>query len=328
MAMSEIFSVTAILVSLFIGLGGGVLALVVRLIMGDGTASLWRALETLLTGFFGAFIAHAFIWLMLAAGHHSGIAVTLTSLFFFIWPGVINVFAHIFAGHPVIGENAVLVIALVVGGGVGVMDGLWATHRWLGIGPLAFLLDITWGLGGSTNGFLLHVINFAWGDHADGDDEIRLEAHRYKSGFFIKPGFAFTQGAVMSDMRWGPVEEGDKPLYHHETMHTWQNRILGPLFWFSYIGWMAATLLPALVAGLIGRRVADALTWWTYYDNPWEVMAYGINDPDDRTGVLNPDGTAISGWLCWPWVLVIVLNAVVTVGFAILFATLFGKAYF
>lgn len=322
--MHVIFSVQAIVASLLIGAGGSILALIVRLVKGDGADSLWRMLETFLTGTLGAFLAHTFIYLMLWAGGHSHLAVTLTSLFFFVWPGLINVIAFLATGHPVIGQQGVLWIALIVGGGVGIMDGLWATHRWLGIGPLAFLLDVTWGLGGSTNGLLLHLINFAWGDHGDGDAEIRQESHRYQRGFFIKPSFAFTQGAVMSDMgNWAPGTD----LFKHERLHVWQNRILGPLFWFSYIGWMIVTFIPALIAGLIGQAVGDALTWWTYFDNPWEVMAYGIANPGDRTGQLASDGSAISGWLCWPWVVAIILNVAVTGGFAVLFVTLFAKAY-
>jgi hypothetical protein len=322
--MTEILSVHAVVGSLLIGVAGAILALIVRLVKGDGADALWRSLETFLAGTFGAFLAHTFIYLMLAAGGHSAITVTLTSLFFFIWPGVVNLFSQLAVHHPVIGEPAVLWLALIVGGGVGVTDGLWATHRWLGIGPLAFLLDVTWGLGGSTNGLLLHLVNFAWGEHADGDGEIRLEAHRYKAGSYIKPHFAFTQGAVMSDTGgWNPSTD----LFKHESLHIWQNRILGPLFWFSYVGWMIVSFIPALVAGLIGSKVGDALTWWTYFDNPWEVMAYGIANPTDRTNQTLSDGTAIPGWLCWPWVVAIILNAAVTTGFAILFINLFIRAY-
>jgi hypothetical protein len=97
-------------------------------------------------------------------------------------------------------------------------------------------------------------------------------------GFAVRSGFAFTQGAVMSNTdTWDPTSD----LFKHETIHIWQNRVLGPFFWFSYVGWMVLTIIPALIAGLIdsGRRIGDAVTWWTYFDNPWEVMAYGIANP-------------------------------------------------
>ena len=314
--MLEVFSLEVAVICLGIGAGGAVLALIVRLVKGDGADSLLRALETFLTGALGAFLAHTFIYLMLAAGKHSDLTITLTSFFFFIWPGLVNVISQLAVHHPVIGEPGVLLIALVVGGGVGVMDGLWAIHNWKGLGWLAFPLDITWGLAGSTNGLLLHVINFAWAGHADGDDEIRHDAHRYASGFRLKQNFVFTQGAVMSDSQnYSPGTD----LYFHETLHCWQNRILGPFFWFSYMGWIVVIYIPSLIAGAIGGRVADAITWWTYYNNPWEVMAYGIADSSDRSGEAD--------WLCWPWALVIVIDAIVTVGGGALFVTLFMKAY-
>jgi hypothetical protein len=301
-----------------IGVAGAILALVVRLVKGDGAKSGLRALETFLTGTFGAFLAHTFIYLMLSAGGHRPIAVTLTSLFFFIWPGVVNVVSHLASGNPVIDEGAVLWIALVVGGLVGVMDGLWATHKWLGIGPIGFLLDVTWGLGGSTNGVLLHLFDTILTTHADGPDEIRHEAHRYIKGFRIKTDFVFTQGAVMSDSgAWKPGTD----LFTHESIHVWQNRILGPFFWFSYASWMVLALLPSIAAGIIGKNVSDAIQWWTYFDNPWEVMAYRLANPADRMGWNKPR------WLCWPWPVAIALAPPVLAAVAALFIDLFVIAY-
>jgi len=317
--LGAVFGHGVLIAALLIGAGGALVALIVRLVKGDGAPpALLRALETLLTGALGAFFAHTFIYLMLAAGHHSDLAVTLTSLFFFIWPGLVNVISLIAVHHPVIGEAALLWIALAVGGAVGVMDGLWATHKWAGLGIIGFPLDVTWGLGGSTNGVLLHLINTLITRHADGPDEIRHEAHRYIKGFRIKEDFAFTQGAVMSDMgEWTPASD----LFQHESLHVWQNRLLGPFFWFSYTAWMLVTLVPALIAGLIGGAVGDALQWWTYFNNPWEVMAYGIANPTGRTGWNK------AGWLCWPWVVAAALALPIMGAIGVLFGFLFLKAY-
>ncbi len=319
--MSEILSPTAVAASLLIGGAGGVLALSVRLIKGDRAGALWRMLETFLTGALGALLAHAFVVLLLRAGGHSDTAVTLTSLFFFIWPGLINVAAHLATGHPVIAESGVLWISLVVGGAVGVMDGLWATHRWLGVGPIAFLLDVTWGLGGSTNGLLLHLFDTLAGRHADAPADVRRESHRYADGFHVKPNYVFTQGAVMSDAASAPP---GSPLFRHETLHTWQNRILGPFYWMSYVAWMVVSFLPALIVGALEGKLADTIQWWTYYNNTWEVMAYGIADPHDRDGW--PAGT-VTSWMCWPWPLVVVVDLVATAGFAAVFGYAFLKAY-
>ena len=46
---------------------------------------------------------------------------------------------------------------------------------------------------------------------------------------------AFTQGACMSSI--GSEKPGSN-LWKHELVHVWQNRILGPFFWFTYVGWM------------------------------------------------------------------------------------------
>ncbi|MBO9560188.1 MAG: hypothetical protein J7515_16590 [Caulobacter sp.] len=324
--MERIFSLEAILGSLAFGVAGALVALIVRLVKGDGSAALWRVLETFLTATFGAFLARTFISIMLSVGGDSDAAVTVTSLLFFIWPGVVNLISLGF-GHPVIGVEALLWIALVVGGLVGLFDGLWATHKWAGLGAPAFLLDVTWGLGGNTNGVLMHLINFAWADHGDGPDENRHDAHRYKQGFAIRSGFAFTQGAVMSNTdAWDPTTD----LFKHETIHIWQNRLLGPFFWFSYAGWMLVTLIPALIAGLIdsSRRIGDAITWWTYFDNPWEVMAYGIANPTDRTGQQFMDGSGtVTGWVCWPWPLAIVTSVIGVVGLGAAFVAIMMAGY-
>ncbi len=323
--IDRVFTAEALLVALLIGLGGGVLALIVRLILGHGTAALLRALETLITGFLGAFLAHGFIGLMLLAGGDSHGAQVVTSLFFFIWPGVVNLLSWAF-GEPLIGVHGLQVLALIVGGAVGVYDGLWASHKWLGLGLIGFPLDVTWGLAGSTDGVLLHLINTYWGKHRDDAPgapvaEARQGAHLYRSGFRLKTDFAFTQGAVMSDMTThGPTD----PLFAHESIHVWQNRVLGPFFTFSYFGWMVLTFIPALIAGLIDsqKRVGAALEAWTYYDNPWEVMAYGIANPTSRIA------RGSSGdWLYWPWAIAIIFAVPGLFVLGLLFVLIFAGAY-
>lgn len=306
--VARIFALEPLLVALGIGLVGAILAAIIRAVKGDGAGSVaLRALETFLTAALGAFLARTFISLVLELGGNTDGTVVVTSLLFTIWPGVINLVSWAF-GDPIIGVDGLLWIALVIGGLVGLNDGLWAIQRWLGFGVLTFLLDVTWGLGGSTNGALLHLINIVWGDHGDGAAENRQSAHRYSSGFRLKSGFAFTQGAVMSNMGGhGP----GSPLHNHEFIHVWQNRILGPFFWFSYMGWMAVLFAPALIAGLIGKSVGNTILYWCYYNDPWEVMAYSIANPTSRTG---------PGWQCWPLPLAIPLNVLVTAGLGAFFA--------
>jgi hypothetical protein len=87
------------------------------------------------------------------------------------------------------------------------------------------------------------------------------------------------------------------------------------------------TFIPALIAGLAssGRKVGDAIQWWTYFDNPWEIMAYGIANPESRTRQNFSDGTPIAGWCCWPWPVAIGLAApgiaILLAVFGLIFAT-------
>lgn len=323
--MDRLFTVESILVSLGIGVLGALIALIYRLAKGDGASALWRAMEALLLAFAGATIARLFIGILLLATGETPAAQTVIGLLFFIVPGLINLVSLAF-GDPVFGTDGLLWFALIVGGVAGAYDGIFAIHRWKGLGVFSFLLDMTWGLAGTTVGIALHLVNTGWGRHADDPvghawsnaSETRQSAHRYVRGFSLKPAlhFAFTQGSVMSHMTSNGVTSG---LHRHESIHVWQNRLLGPFFWFSYVGWMLMLLVPGLIAGLVstGQRVAQAIEWWCYFNNPWEIMAYGIANPAGRTG--QPGGH--EAWLCWPWVVAMVLGAA---GVSLLALAFFG----
>jgi hypothetical protein len=179
---------------------------------------------------------------------------------------------------------ALLWIAATVGAFTGMMDGLWQTHQWVGPGVVAFALDETWGLAGSTQGDLLHVVNFTWGDHVVG--ETRTDAHRYQSGFAVQSGFAFTQGAVMSSNR----TPAGMPLFAHENTHVWQNRLFGPFFTLTYIAWLIVFLIPGLIYGLASGIGAGAgIESFSYFSNPWEAWAYAVQGVD-RTSVARGTG--------------------------------------
>jgi hypothetical protein len=118
-------------------------------------------------------------------------------------------------------------------------------------------------------------------------------------------GYAVTQGSVMSNM--GNNGPADAPsLFAHEATHVLQNRVFGPLFTLTYLGWMAVLLLPGLITGLCSRvlRVFETLQWWCYYDNPWEVWAY-------RNGGARSDPNAV---LCWGLPVALPLGLIFLVG--------------
>ena len=256
-----------------------VIAFMIRLIFGavaknEGGHALIPALETAVITLLGGFIARMFISIVLASADDShGISLAVGWGFFFP-VGVIDTIIYLIVQHPVLtAPDVILWIAAVVGAFAGMMNGIWRSYDWDALGVPAFLLDTTWGLAGTTNACLLHLINFAWGDHADESFDRRQNNHRYKKGFAIKGQFAFTQGNVMSNLK----VDSSNDLWHHENTHVWQNRGFGPLFTLTYVGWMVLLFIPSLiVAGVTRSNLADTIMALCYYNNPWEVWAYKV----------------------------------------------------
>jgi len=266
--VSQTLDGTALIVSALLGLAGFFIRAAVGGIRGEDRTALLRGLEIGLLAFFGGTLARGFIGLALALGKDSPTAIAAATWIFFPWAGLVSSLWAVVSGHPLLSRDGLLWFALGVGSFVGIMDGVWRIHPWVGVGVLSFVLDVTWGLTGNLNACLLHVWNFFGGGHAL---EPRTGAHRYARGFYVKKDFAFTQGSAMSDL---PDLPGT-PLYAHERTHVWQNRVFGPLFVFSYVGWMLVMLVAGLVAALIEKvNVAQALEDYCYYNNPWEAWGY------------------------------------------------------
>ena len=77
----------------------------------------------------------------------------------------------------------------------------------------------------------------------------------------------------MSNLSDGPGTS----LYAHEKTHVMQNRLFGPFFVLSYIGWMVVMFIPGLIAGLAsGRGIGDGIEKWCYFNNPWEAWGYAV----------------------------------------------------
>ncbi len=167
--------------------------------------------------------------------------------------------------------QGLLLTGALVGAGAGMMDGSYQVHR--GSGAFPFPFDVTWGLSGTTNGCFLHMIDA--GKHitpaqlaAGGFTTTRNDSHQYNNGFAVKPTATFTEGSVMSNFK--------PSVMYHEMLHTYQNRVLGPMYTISYLLWMAMAFLPAVVAGLMSGNGFNAIYAWCYVDNPFEAMAYAI----------------------------------------------------
>ncbi len=262
-----------------------------------------RAVEAAILAPLGGLLARTFVGLILSAGNNSPAAALTVGWAFFLWPGVIDTLLLLLHVGPVFTAPILLWTAAVVGSFSGMMDGLKRIHPWHRMGAAGFLLDATWGLAGSTNGCLLHLVNFAW---ADAKDEPRRGAHRYFNGFCVKAGYAITLGSVMSNL---PAHADG--LLPHEMLHVWQNRLFGPFYTLTYLAWMTVLLLPAVAAGLIMGRVVQTVEDWCYLNNPWENWAYtrgGWRDPGRMWGAA-PTAIAAIGfflgaasaalWIVW-----------------------------
>jgi len=299
--IARVFALDAFLIAGGFALGGFTIGLILGLVKGEGgRAAALRGLESAVLALVGGFISRFFISGLLAAGGNTpgtGLAIGWA---FFLWPGGVDTIVKLATGSPLLTTPAaLLILASLVGSAAGMMDGLRRIHRWKGAGVITFLSDITWGLAGTTNGCLFHLVNFLWASHRD---EARHGAHSYQSGFRFMPDYAVTQGSVMSNMGGnGP----DSSLFRHESIHVLQNRIFGPFFTLTYLGWMAVLALPALIAGLIMREVGvfKSMMWWCYYDCPWEVWAYGVANPGSRQ---DPRGV-----LCWSLPLAVIMTVVI-----------------
>jgi hypothetical protein len=264
--------------SVFIGIIGAALR-------HDDAANVFLSgVEAGVLAFVGGLLARSFISLLLWLRADDEGWAFLLGWAFFVWPGLFDLVARLFGGRLFTRPSVLLWIAATTGAFTGMMDGMWQIHNWGGAGWVAFPLDTTWGLAATTTGDLIHLIDFAWGDHAVGDP--RTEAHRYKSGLGVKPGFVFTQGSVMSQAAGAvppPGGTGDEQdLFAHESLHTWQNRIFGPFYLWSYLAWMIVFLIPGLIVGAILGDVGGGITAWSYFNNPWEVWGYSEQAPGIR----------------------------------------------
>jgi hypothetical protein len=278
--VERIFDPVGLVVLAVLGGAGALLGLLVAKTRTPSESALWRCIEAPVLAVLGGLLARTFISLLLGAGNDSpGIGLAVGWGFFLV-PGIVDTFVMLGGSGPALtAPDTLLMFATVVGGFSGMMNGIWRIYDWTGFGWLAFPLDVTWALAGNTVGCLLHIVNFAWGDHSN---EQGRNAHRYASGFGLRynPRYAFTQGAVMSNLTEGVSDAGvEEPLYHHEKTHVLQNRAFGPLYTLTYIGWMLLWLIPSLIVGVVKLGASGLFRGpnnWCYFSNPWEAWAYKV----------------------------------------------------
>ena len=250
--------------------GGGAAIVAAITAASRGTEARPLIIETVALAMVGAFLARTLVVVLLEWGGETREAGIVVGWAFLLWPGAIDTVAALFGAQLLTTPDRLPWIALVVGALTGLVDGIAQIRSWPLPSVVTFVLDTTWALAGATNGVLIHAWNRVAGSRApDG----RSDAHRYASGFHVKAGYAFTQGAVMSELSDPP----GTPLHAHERTHVLQSRVFGPLYILTYIAWAALLFLPALLVALLRHDgVSELVEAWCYYDNPWEAWGYTV----------------------------------------------------
>jgi RHS repeat-associated protein len=233
-------AVAALVVTAAVFAVGFIAGLVAGLSRGEGWGSLLTALETALTTTFG------------------------------FWLGGITGF--------LVGGPVGFVVGAAMGGMNGLIGGMMNIYDWGDWrGWAAFLSDSTWGLVGTTLGNVVHIVNLFWpNSNYNYSLSARQNRHVYEGGMYVKNGFAFAMGNVISNAAQNGAGVNLSFLANHEELHIWQSRIFGPLFQTTYVVWAVGGFIVANIVWLTdtsqdwGSLVETA----AYYDNPFEYWAY------------------------------------------------------
>ncbi len=134
------------------------------------------------------------------------------------------------------------------------------------VGWLLVPINASWGAFGNLLGLMTHVACLMYYTNWGKPNETRLWYVQYAAGFHLKSGFDFTEGDAMSGTH---VEA-------HEAVHVAQHFLTGPVYPLSHGAWMALWFLPGIIFGAIYRTVGQGITDFTYFNNPWEVVAYAF----------------------------------------------------
>jgi hypothetical protein len=171
---------------------------------------------------------------------------------------------------------------------LGAIDGIVAAllrgPHWAAGWALVFL-NSSWGFLGNILGLGTHLGSYlCWANDGAPERHKRKAYTLYRRGMTLKddPGnrYAFTEGWVMCCDSPGDLEV-------HEAVHVGQHFVLGPIFVVSHGIWDGIGAAIGLVIGLLKPiTVNDAVTKMSYFNNPYEIMAYATHhgarkDTDD-----------------------------------------------
>jgi hypothetical protein len=163
---------------------------------------------------------------------------------------------------------------------LGALDGIIAAllrgPHWAAGWALVFL-NSSWGFLGNILGLGTHLGSYlCWANDGDPVRDNRKAYTLYKRGLTLKQEagnrYAFTQGWVMCCDRSGDLEV-------HEAIHVGQHFVLGPIFVVSHGIWDGIGAVIGLIAAPVkGIKVGDAVTKMSYFNNPYEIMAYATHN--------------------------------------------------
>ena len=176
-------------------------------------------------------------------------------------------------------ETYVNVVAISLGL-LGALDGIIAAllrgPHWAAGWALVFL-NSSWGFLGNILGLGTHLGSYlCWANDGAPERNNRTAYTLYKRGLTLKQEagnrYAFTQGWVMCCDRPGDLEV-------HEAIHVGQHFVLGPIFVVSHGIWDAVGAVIGLIAApMKDLKVGDAVTKMSYFNNPYEIMAYATHN--------------------------------------------------
>jgi hypothetical protein len=148
--------------------------------------------------------------------------------------------------------------------------------------PLLIPLNAIWGFLGNILGLFTFLASWnCWKDHGQ-NDGVRRAFVYFKDGMSLKTDeynrpFAFTQGAVVS--------ANTDDLRSHEAIHVVQHYVWGPIYPISHNVWFVLWAILVAPWAALAKSIAygESVTALSYYDNPWEVMAYEVYGGRDVT---------------------------------------------
>lgn len=172
--------------------------------------------------------------------------------------------------------NAVAIGLGLLGAFDGIVSALLRGPHWA-VGWALVLVNSSWGFLGSILGLGTHLGSYlCWANDGAVERDNRKAYTLYRGGLTLRnePGnrYAFTQGWVMSCDSAGALEV-------HEAVHVTQHFVLGPIYVVSHGIWDGLGALIGLIAGpAAGVGVSEGVTRMSYFNNPYEIMAYATHN--------------------------------------------------